>query len=155
MPIAHLDCAPRAPRTPGNEMPADLLQRLAAMPLVCDGAMGTMLYAKGVYLNRCYDEVTLTAPELVSEIHRAYVQAGAEVLETNTFGANPVKLAKHGLEDRTEELNRRAAALARGAGGGGVYVLGAVGPLGVRIEPWGPTSVAEARAHFARQVGAL
>src|SRR5262245_45931940 len=136
-------------------MPADLLERLKAMPLVCDGAMGTMLYAKGVYLNRCYDEVTLTAPDLVGEIHRAYVQAGAEVIETNTFGANPVKLAKHGLAERTEEINRRAAQIARQAGGPAVFVLGAVGPLGIRMEPGGPTSVAEAEAHFARQVNAL
>lgn len=131
------------------------LERLAEVPLVCDGAMGTMLYAKGVYLNRCYDEVTLTNPDLVREIHRAYVQAGADVLETNTFGANPVKLAKHGLEDRTEELNRRAAEIAREAAGRSTYVLGAVGPLGLRMEPWGPTSAAEARAHFTRQIGAL
>ncbi len=136
-------------------MPADILQRLAGAPLVCDGAMGTLLYAKGVYLNRCYDEVTLTQPELVTEIHRQYVQAGAEVLETNTFGANPVKLAKHGLEGQTEELNLRAARLAREAAGSAVYVLGAVGPLGIRLEPWGPTSVAEARAHFVRQIRAL
>jgi len=136
-------------------MPADILERLAAAPLVCDGAMGTLLYAKGVYLNRCYDEVTLTQPELVTEIHRQYVQAGAEVLETNTFGANPVKLAKHGLEGQTEELNIRAARLAREVAGSAVYVLGAVGPLGIRLEPWGPTSMAEARSHFTRQMSAL
>jgi homocysteine S-methyltransferase len=117
--------------------------------------MGTMLYARGVYLNRCYDEVTLTHPELVGEIHRQYVQAGAEALETNTFGANPVKLARHGLEDQLEELNRRSVELARAAAGSAVHVLGAVGPLGIRIEPWGPTSVTEARGHFARQMRAL
>src|SRR5687768_12390160 len=133
-------------------MPRDLLERLAALPLVCDGAMGTMLYAKGVYLNTCYDEVNLTAPDLVGDIHRAYVQAGAEVVETNTFGANPLKLAKHGLAERTEELNRRSAQIARQAVGPAVHVLGAVGPLGIRMAPWGPTSVEEAQAHFARQV---
>jgi homocysteine S-methyltransferase len=136
-------------------MPKDLLERLAATPLVCDGAMGTMLYGKGVYINRCYDEVNLTAPELVGEIHRAYVHAGAEVLETNSFGANPLKLARHGLEERTEEINRRAAEIAREAAGPAVYVLGAVGPLGIRMEPWGATGIAEARSHFDPQVRGL
>ncbi|MFM8980892.1 MAG: bifunctional homocysteine S-methyltransferase/methylenetetrahydrofolate reductase [Planctomycetia bacterium] len=136
-------------------MPTDLRQRLADGPVICDGAMGTMLYARGVYLNRCYDEVTLTHPDLVGEVHRQYVQAGAEALETNTFGANPVKLARHGLEDRLEELNVRAVEIARAAAGTAVHVLGAMGPLGVRLEPWGPTSVQEARAHFLRQARAL
>lgn len=144
-----------------------LLARLARGPLVCDGAMGSMLYARGVYLNRCYDEVNLTAPELVEAVHRDYVRAGADVLETNSFGANPVKLARHGLADRTEEINASAVALARRAAAGagdakehagverGVIVLGAMGPLGIRMEPWGPTSVAEARDLFARQARAL
>ena len=90
-------------------MPDGLVERLAEAPLVCDGAMGTMLYGKGVYINRCYDEVNLTQPELVGEIHRAYVKAGSEAIETNSFGANPTKLGRHGLDDRTEEINRRAA----------------------------------------------
>jgi methionine synthase / methylenetetrahydrofolate reductase(NADPH) len=132
-----------------------LLERLTQGPVVCDGAMGTLLYAKGVYLNRCYDEVNLVSPELVEEVHRDYVNAGAEVIETNSFGANPVKLARHGLDARTEEINRRAAEIAKGVAGDRTIVLGAIGPLGIRIEPWGPTSGQEAKAHFARQVAGL
>ena len=133
----------------------DLLARLAKGPVVADGAMGTMLYAKGVYLHRCYDEVNLTAPELVEGIHREYLRAGAEVLETNSFGANPLRLDRHGLAERTEEINRRAAEIARGVAGEGAVVLGAMGPLGIRMEPWGPTSVAEAQALYVRQVRGL
>ena len=133
----------------------DLLARLAAGPVVCDGAMGTMLYTKGVYLHHCYDEVNLVSPALVEAVHREYVAAGSEVVETNSFGANPVKLARHGLAERTEEVNRAAASIARRAVGEDVVVLGAVGPLGIRMEPWGPTSVDEATAHYVRQVRGL
>jgi len=122
---------------------------------VFDGAMGTMLYDRGVFLNVCYDELNLRQPGLVSEIHRAYVKAGAEVLETNTFGATPRKLAQYGLADETERINRAAAELARAASGGRTAVVGAIGPLGVRIEPFGETSVAEAGADFSRQVQGL
>ena len=101
---------------------------------VVDGAMGTMLYGRGVFLNVCYDELNLRQPGLVREIHREYVRAGAELLETNTFGANPVKLARYGLADETEPINR-AARLAREAAGDRAAVLGAIGPLGVRVEP--------------------
>jgi homocysteine S-methyltransferase len=117
--------------------------------------MGTMLYAKGVYLNRCYDEVNLVAPDLVEAVHREYVLAGADVLETNSFGANPLRLARHGLAERTEEVNRRAAEIARRVAADGVVVLGAVGPLGIRMEPWGPTSLEEATALYERQVRGL
>ena len=120
-----------------------------------DGAMGTVLYDRGVFVNVCYDALSVDRPDLVRRIHLDYVQAGAELLETNTFGANPVKLSAHGLEDRTEELNRAAAELALDAAAGRAYVLGAVGPLGVRLEPWGPTAVEEARAWFRRQMTAL
>jgi len=136
-------------------MPHDLLERLAHGPLVGDGAMGTMLYEKGVYINRCYDEVTLSAPELVRDVHRAYVQAGCELIQTNTFGANAMKLRAHGLEARTEEINREAARIAREEAGSSLYVAGSVGPLGIRIEPWGPTSVEEAQAFFRQQAAAL
>jgi homocysteine S-methyltransferase len=122
---------------------------------VADGAMGTMLYAKGVYLHRCYDEVNLAAPDLVEAVHLDYLRAGAEAIETNSFGANPPKLARHGLEERTEEINRRAAEIARGAAGDAAVVLGAIGPLGVRMEPWGPMGEEEARAHYERQARAL
>jgi len=117
--------------------------------------MGTMLYAKGFFLNVCYDELALKQPQLVREVHEEYVRAGAEILETNTFGANPVKLGAHGLADETERINRAAAELARGAAGGRASVVGAIGPLGLRLEPFGPTSRDEARDRFRRQVDGL
>jgi methionine synthase / methylenetetrahydrofolate reductase(NADPH) len=122
-----------------------------------DGAMGTMLYARGVFINQCYDELNLRSPELVRDVHRAYVKAGAEVLETNSFGANRLKLGTFGLAAQTRELNRRAAELAREAAeqGHDVLVAGAVGPLGVRLEPYGPTSAEEAREIFREQMEGL
>ncbi len=117
--------------------------------------MGTMLYAKGFFLNVCYDELALKQPQLVREVHEEYVRAGAEILETNTFGANPVKLGAHGLADETERINRVAAELARAASGGRASVVGAIGPLGLRLEPFGPTSRDEARDRFRRQVDGL
>ena len=125
--------------------------------ILFDGAMGTMLYAKGVFINQCYDELNLRAPDLVRDVHRAYVKAGAEVLETNSFGANRIKLTTFGLAAQTRELNRRAAELAREAAGQGreVLVAGAVGPLGVRLEPYGPTSAEEAREIFREQMEGL
>ena len=122
---------------------------------VLDGAMGTMLYSKGFFLNVCYDELSVKQPKLVQEVHEAYVRAGAEILETNTFGANPVKLGSYGLADDTERINQAAAELARRAAAGRASVVGAVGPLGVRIEPFGATSREEAFAHFQRQVKGL
>ncbi len=122
---------------------------------VFDGAMGTLLYSRGVFVNVCYDELNLSRPELVRQIHAEYVAAGAEILETNTFGANPVKLSSYGLDDRTEEINRQAVALAREAARGVARVCGAIGPLGIRIEPWGPTSKDEAVELFRRQAQGL
>jgi homocysteine S-methyltransferase len=123
--------------------------------VIFDGAMGTMLYAKGVFINQCYDELNVRAPDLVRDVHRAYAKAGAEVLETNSFGANRLKLASYGLEDRVEELNRAAARLARETAGDSVLVAGAVGPLGVRLEPFGPVGRDEARGLFRDQMHAL
>ena len=120
-----------------------------------DGAMGTMLYARGVYINQCYDELNVRAPDLVREVHAEYVRAGAEVLETNTFGANRMKLEQYGLADRVRELNRAGAELARSAAGDRGLVAGAVGPLGARLEPLGPTSHDEARAVFREQMEGL
>ena len=117
--------------------------------------MGTMLYGKGFYLNVCYDELSRSQPKLVAEVHEAYVRAGAEAIETNTFGANEFKLGPYGLADQTEILNRAAGQVARGVAGERVAVLGAIGPLGVRIEPFGPTSRDEAYAAFRRQVQGL
>lgn len=123
--------------------------------VIFDGAMGTMLYARGVFINQCYDELSVRSPELVRDVHDAYVRAGAEVLETNSFGANWLKLAQYGLEAQVEEINRSAARLARESARGEAFVAGAVGPLGVRLEPFGPTSLADARAVFRQQFGAL
>jgi homocysteine S-methyltransferase len=133
------------------------LDRLTAPDrvIIFDGAMGTMLYAKGVYINQCYDELNVRAPDLVREVHESYVRAGAEVLETNTFGANRIKLGQYALADRVRELNRAGAQLARAAAGESALVAGAVGPLGVRIEPLGPTSLDEARDVFREQMEGL
>jgi methionine synthase I (cobalamin-dependent)/5,10-methylenetetrahydrofolate reductase len=134
----------------------DFRQLLAdGRPHLFDGAMGTMLYSRGVYINRCYDELSLTQPDLVRDIHRAYVKAGAEILETNTYGANRPKLARHGLDGQLYEINAAAAGIARAAAGERVYVAGAMGPLGVRIEPYGPTAREEARGFFREQAAAL
>src|SRR5438874_559772 len=122
---------------------------------VLDGAMGTMLYSKGFLLNVCYDELNLKQPKLVQEVHEAYVRAGAEILETNTFGANPLKLKSFGLGDETEQINQAAVGLARAAAAGRASVVGAIGPLGVRIEPFGALAGDAACAHFARQVKGL
>ncbi|HEX7829006.1 MAG TPA: bifunctional homocysteine S-methyltransferase/methylenetetrahydrofolate reductase [Thermoanaerobaculia bacterium] len=120
-----------------------------------DGAMGTMLYSKGVFINRCYDELNVRNPEIVLEVHKQYVRAGAEILETNTYGANRVKLRGFGIEEELRDINVRAAEIARKAAGDNVYVAGAIGPLGIRIEPYGPTSLDEARAYFREQATAL
>jgi len=132
-----------------------LLDSLKDKALLCDGAMGTMLYNKGVFLNTCFDELNLRSPELVQEVHREYVRSGVDVIETNTFGANRFKLKKHGLEDKVHEINLAGARLARQEAGRAVLVAGSIGPLGVKIEPWGQVSVEEAEQAFAQQAGGL
>ncbi len=122
---------------------------------VFDGAVGTRLYDKGVYINRSYDELNLTAPDLVREVHEEYINAGADIIETNTFGATRNKLQPYGLESRLREINVAAARIAREAAGDKVFVAGAIGPLGLRIEPFGPTSFDEAKSTFSEQVEAL
>jgi len=122
---------------------------------VFDGAMGTMLYGRGVFLNVCFDELAVRQPDLVRDIHAEYVRAGAEILETNTFGANPFKLGQYGLKDDTERLNAAAARVAREAAGERAAVVGAIGPLGIRLEPLGEVAITEARAAFARQARGL
>lgn len=136
---------------------SDLLERLLDpdQVILFDGAMGTMLYARGVFINRCYDELVLRSPDLVRGIHAAYRDAGAQVLETNSFGASRTRLAQYGLGEQAGEINRRAAELAREAAGSEILVAGAVGPLGIRLEPYGPTSREEARQVFAEQMAAL
>src|SRR5919108_1394652 len=116
------------------------LARLQQGPVLCDGAMGTLLYSKGVFINRCYDELNCSQPDMIREIHHEYLQAGAEIVETNTFGANCVRLARHGLADRVHEINFAGARLAHAAAKSfGAFVAGSVGPLGIRIEPLGKT----------------
>ena len=135
----------------------DLLKRLLdpEQVVMADGAMGTMLYAKGIFINHCYDELNVRQPELVRGIHAEYVRAGAELIETNSFGASRPKLLHYGLESQVREFNLAAAALAREAAGDRALVAGAVGPLGLRIEPFGPTSRDEAREMFEEQMTAL
>jgi homocysteine S-methyltransferase len=123
--------------------------------LICDGAMGTLLYAQGVFINRCFDQLNLTDPQRVAAVHEDYVRAGADVIETNTFGANRIKLQAFGLADHISDINRAGAQLARQAAGQHVYVAGAMGPLGLRIEPWGKTAASEAVAYFKEQAQAL
>src|ERR1700676_288999 len=137
-------------------MPENFIERLKRSPVLCDGAMGTLLYAKGVFINRCYDELNLSQPDLIRAIHHDYVQAGAEIIETNTFGANSFRLARHSLADKVQEINRAGARLAREAAKSfDVWVAGSVGPLGTRIEPLGKTSFEEARQAFREQIAAL
>lgn len=131
------------------------LENLDERVLVCDGAMGTMLYAKGVFINRCFDSLNVMSADTVAEIHQDYVRAGADVLETNTFGANRIKLRSFGLGDKVREINVEGARLARKAARDQAYVAGAIGPLGVRIEPWGKMGTDEAEAYFREQAEAL
>src|SRR6202044_1333973 len=137
-------------------MAADLLARIKRSPVLCDGAMGTLLYAKGIFINRCYDELNLSQPDLIRAIHHDYLQAGAEIIETNTFGANAFRLARHSLADKEPDMNRVGARRARGAAKGfDVWVAGSVGPLGKKSEPLGKTSFEEARGPFREQIEAL
>jgi homocysteine S-methyltransferase len=122
---------------------------------VFDGAIGTRFYDKGVYINRSYDELNLTAPDLVREVHEEYVRAGAEIIETNTYGASRHKLQQHSLEEKLREINLSGVGLARAAAGERAFVAGAVGSLGLRIEPYGPTSFDEAKEMFAEQIAVL
>jgi methionine synthase / methylenetetrahydrofolate reductase(NADPH) len=130
--------------------------------VLCDGAMGTALYGRGVFLNKCFDELNLTQPELVRSVHEEYLQAGAEIIETNTFGANSFRLQRFGLQDQTRAINQAGARLAREAvaqladkQAGSAFVAGSVGPLGIHLEPLGKTALEEARAAFAEQIEGL
>jgi methionine synthase / methylenetetrahydrofolate reductase(NADPH) len=130
--------------------------------VLCDGAMGTSLYARGIFINRCYDELNLSQPELVRTVHEEYLQAGAEIIETNTFGANALRLQRYGLADKVIEINRAGVEIARKAvnqradkQSGKVWVAGAVGPLGARLEPLGKIGLDEAQAAFAEQIRGL
>ncbi|MGA6980852.1 MAG: bifunctional homocysteine S-methyltransferase/methylenetetrahydrofolate reductase [Candidatus Sulfotelmatobacter sp.] len=137
-------------------MADNILERVRQSPVLCDGAMGTLLYSKGIFINRCYDELNLSQPDLIRAIHHDYLQAGAEIIETNTFGANSFRLARHSLADKVRDINKTGARLAREAAKSfDVWVAGSVGPLGTRIEPLGKTSFEEARQAFREQIEAL
>ncbi|PYX87546.1 MAG: bifunctional homocysteine S-methyltransferase/methylenetetrahydrofolate reductase [Acidobacteria bacterium] len=137
-------------------MATDLISRLKKSPVLCDGAMGTLLYGKGIFINRCYDELNLSQPDLIRSIHHEYLQAGAEIIETNTFGANSFRLARHSLADRVHDINLEGARVARDAAKSfDVWVAGSIGPLGVRIEPLGKVALDEAREAFRHQIAAL
>src|SRR5277367_1447405 len=137
-------------------MAIDLLTRLKQSAVLCDGAMGTLLYAKGIFINRCYDELNVSQPDLIRSIHHDYLQAGAEIVETNTFGANSFRLARHSIAGRVRDINIAGAHIAREAAKSfDVWVAGSIGPLGVRIEPLGKTSFEEARTAFREQIAAL
>ncbi|MBV9405380.1 MAG: bifunctional homocysteine S-methyltransferase/methylenetetrahydrofolate reductase [Acidobacteriaceae bacterium] len=134
---------------------AEFRKKLESKIIVADGAMGTMLYAKGIFINRCFDELNLSSPHLVKEIHQEYVRAGAEVLETNTFGSNRVRLGAFGIAEKLRAINEAGVRLAREAAGERAFVAGAMGPLGTQIEPLGPMSFREARTIFREHAQAL
>ncbi len=143
-------------------MPNRLESLFGRRTVLCDGAMGTSLYARGVFINRCFDELNLSQPELVRGVHEEYLQSGAEIIETNTFGANAVRLQRYGLRDKVTEINQAGVAIARQAvrqladkQAGTAFVAGSVGPLGVHLEPLGKTSLGEAQEAFAEQIRAL
>ncbi len=137
-------------------------QALDERVLVCDGAMGTLLYSKGVFLNRCFESLNLTDSGLVEAVHSEYLRAGADIVETNTFGANRIKLRAFGLSEKVKTINFEGARVARGSalrhnghGRRDVFVAGAIGPLGIRVEPWGKTGIDEAERWFREQAEAL
>lgn len=134
------------------------LERLRYGPILCDGAMGTLLYQRGIPYERCFDEVSLSKPDVVSQIHRDYIAAGAEVIETNTFGANRFRLATHGLEDRVVKVNRAGVKVARDAreiSGKPVFVAGSIGPVGQPLTPVGRITPQQAFDAFKEQAEGL
>lgn len=131
------------------------LERLGEGVVVCDGAMGTMLYARGVFVNRCFDELNLSSPSLVSGVHADYVDCGADVIETNTFGAHRLKLGPHGFDKEVRKINREGARLAREAAAGRALVGGSLGPLGKPLEPFGNLTYQDAVEAYREQVEGL
>ena len=131
------------------------LSKLNESILVCDGAMGTMIYAHGIFINRCFDELNLSSPEIISDIHRQYVAARADILETNTFGANIFKLRPHGFEDKISQINKKGAELAQAAANNNQYVAGSIGPIGVPLRPPGNLDEGEAMDAFSQQAEGL
>jgi methionine synthase I (cobalamin-dependent)/5,10-methylenetetrahydrofolate reductase len=160
-PRSAIDTPPSATRQSQSAIRnSQFLSRLASspIPLLSDGAMGTMLNLRGASFDQCFDILNLTQPDLVAEVHRAYLEAGSDILQTNTFGANRYKLAAHGLEDKVTKINHLGVKLARQIGVTGrspVLVAGDVGPLGVRLAPFGRVQPHEARTAFREQITAL
>ncbi|HEX9591967.1 MAG TPA: bifunctional homocysteine S-methyltransferase/methylenetetrahydrofolate reductase [bacterium] len=138
-----------------SDRSAKFLAMIAQRVVICDGAMGTQLYERGLFLNQCFDAANLTHRKLVREIHQAYAEAGAEVLETNTFAANRLKLTPHGFHEQTAEINEAGAIIAREVAGDRLFIGGAVGPLGARLAPLGRITQEEARELFIEQMRGL
>src|SRR5262249_35768952 len=141
-----------------GEAMSNLLERLNSEVILADGAMGTMLHSRGVSFDKCFDELNLTNPAAVADVHRAYIEAGAQLVLTNTFGANRFKLSKHGLQDDVIEINRAGVELAKKVAtdlSKDVLIAGDLGPLGVRIAPFGRVQPEAAREAFAEQIRAL
>jgi methionine synthase I (cobalamin-dependent)/5,10-methylenetetrahydrofolate reductase len=139
-------------------MPVPLLEKLSTTTLLADGAMGTMLHTYGIEFEQCFDELNLTQPGAVADVHRAYLDAGAQIIETNTFGANRYKLVRHGLESKVRQINAAAVSIAREVvekANGDIYVAGSVGPLGVRLAPFGRVKPEQAYAAFHDQIAVL
>src|SRR5579863_3716322 len=133
---------------------AEFKEALHNRILVADGAMGTALYSKGIFLNRCYDELNLSLPALIRDVHQDYMRAGAQILETNTYGANRKRLAGFGFADKLRQINQAGVRIAKEVAQDQAFVAGAIGPLGVRLETLGPVSFAEARELYSEQVTA-
>ena len=131
------------------------LERLRDGVVVCDGAMGTMLYSRGVFVNRCFDELNLSNPGLVQGVHQEYVESGADVIETNTFGAHRFKLGPHGFDSQVVKINREGARIARAAAQGQALVAGSIGPLGKPLEPFGNIAFDDAVAAYREQAQGL
>ena len=136
-------------------MAKPFLERLNESVVVCDGAMGTILYSKGVFVNRCFDELNLSNPDMIRSVHDEYIEAGADVLETNTFGAHRFKLGPHGFDKQTVKINREGARLAREAAKGQALVAGSIGPLGKPLAPLGSISVEDAVGAYREQIHGL
>lgn len=141
-----------------REQRSPFLRRLKEGPILADGAMGTMIYSKGISFDQCFDELNLSRPGLIGSIHDAYLAAGAELLETNTFGASRVRLAEYELADKVAEINMAAVRIAqeaREARGVEAFIAGSIGPTGKRLQPYGPLAPAQAEAAFREQAEAL
>ena len=131
------------------------LKKLSESILVCDGAMGTMLYSKGIYLNKCFDELNLTSPQMVEDVHRLYVEIGVDIIETNTFGANRFRLLPFGLDGKVSLINKKAVSIAKAASGGKCYVAGSVGSISANLKPIGNVSREEVSDVFKEQIESL